>query len=110
MSYHLSWGEGKALFLVLNTVDGVYLNMSQGCGKRHCVGKHMAIGYVKLFIVRLLENFDFEYIGDSHVHRQINVFNSIETVELLFNKPTSNLEFDLVRRSMAENQQVMQQT
>jgi hypothetical protein len=87
--------------------------MSQGCGKRHCVGKHMAIGYVKLFIVRLLENFDFENNGNLNVHRQINIFNSIDTVELLFNKPANNLEFDLVRRSVAKNQhatQVMQQT
>jgi hypothetical protein len=58
----------------------------------------LAIMQIKLFIVRLLQNFQLE--DEKKISENGNLADSIETKDLLFNGPIQNVQISIERKKI----------
>jgi hypothetical protein len=75
-----------------------------GIGARKCLGMKMALSQIKLFIVRLLQNYTINLASNknksvsSSCPNSIKLSETIETKDVFFCGPVNNIEVSISKR------------
>lgn len=70
----------------------------EGIGARKCLGMKLAMSQIKLFIVRLLQNYELSNSSKSKPKNKSKFSETIETKDVLFNGPISSINVSISRR------------